>query len=187
MIVICQTSRYLSVATKVSRIFALKCIGVWPSGSLAKICVNRAKYHKSRQHYEKKKIKLSFKNDILKKLAKEEKLREGDNGRPINPTLTGFPVVLEHETVRAQAKHPTHRGQTRVRAPGVVNAARTGVFVVLARVIVGGERRVLQALAGALVSSCEISTGVLARTVAVVQQTLVDICNGKRRACLIRR
>lgn len=79
-----------------------------------------------------------------------------------------LPVVLEHEAVRAQTKHPTHRGQTRVRAPGVVDAARARVLVVFARVIVSGQRRVLQTIAGALVSTYEISTGVLARTVAVV-------------------
>lgn len=62
-----------------------------------------------------------------------------------------------------------------MRASGVVNAARTRVFVAIARVIVSGERRVLQTFAGALVSSYEISTGVLARTVAVVQQALVDV------------
>lgn len=80
--------------------------------------------------------------------------------------LTSLPVVLQHEAVRAQAKHSTHRGQTRVRASRVIDAARAHV---LARVIVGGQRCVLQTLAGTLVSADEISTGVLARTVTVVQ------------------
>lgn len=84
-------------------------------------------------------------------------------------TLTRLPVVLEHEAVGAQAKHPAHRGQTRVGASGVVHAARTRVPVTLARVIVGGQRRALQTLAGAFVPAHEISTGVLAGTVTVVQ------------------
>lgn len=84
-------------------------------------------------------------------------------------TLTRLPIVLEHEAIRTQAKHPTHRGQTCVGASGVVNTAWTRVPVTLARVIVGGQRRVLQTLAGALISSYEISTGVLAGTVTVVQ------------------
>jgi len=54
-------------------------------------------------------------------------------------TLARLPVVLEHEAVGTQAKHPAHRGQTRVGASGVVNAAWTHVPVTLARVIVGGQ------------------------------------------------
>lgn len=84
-------------------------------------------------------------------------------------TLTRLPVVLEHEAVGAQAKHSTHCRQTRVGASGVVNTAWTRVPVTLTRVIVGGQRRVLQTLAGAFISSYEISTSVLAGTVTVVQ------------------
>lgn len=80
--------------------------------------------------------------------------------------LTGLPVVLENEAVRAEAEYPTHRGQTRVRASRVIDAAGTRV---LACMVVDGQRGVLQTPAGAFVASYEISTGVLARTVSVVQ------------------
>lgn len=80
--------------------------------------------------------------------------------------LAGLPVVLEHEAVRAQAKHPAHRRQARVGASGVVDAARAPVH---ARMIVGGQERVRQALARALVAADEIPTGVLAGAVTVVQ------------------
>lgn len=89
--------------------------------------------------------------------------------------LTSLPVVLEDEAVGAQAEHSTHRRQTRVGTSGIVDAARTRVSLTLARVIVGGQGCVRQTLAGTLVSSHEISAGVLTRTPPVVQQTFVDV------------
>lgn len=87
-------------------------------------------------------------------------------------TLTGLPVVLEHEAVRTEAEHSTHRWETSVRASGVVDTAWT---CVLARVVIGRQNRVLDTLARAFVTTYEVSTRVLTGTVTVVQQAFVDV------------
>lgn len=65
-----------------------------------------------------------------------------------------------------------------MRAAGIVEATRAGV---LTRVIVRGQRRVRHSLAGALVARRQVATHVLAWTVTVVQQALVDVCKNKKK------
>lgn len=86
--------------------------------------------------------------------------------------MTRFPVGPQEESFRTEAKHASNIGQTSVRTSPIVYRTVAGVLAVQA---VGHQAGAGQILAGACKASEIIVARVLAGSVSVAQQALVDV------------
>lgn len=85
-------------------------------------------------------------------------------------TFTSFPIVPKDEPLRAQTKHSTHRTET------LMGTTRLKAFAgVLTAVPVGRKSGSGETVAAAVVAGPMVDARILAGTMAVSQQTLVDI------------
>lgn len=82
-------------------------------------------------------------------------------------TLTGFPIVAEHVTIRTGTERRAQRVETCVRTSEIV--AQTAFVHVFTRVAIGRQLGTGSFVTTAFVAAVSVATGALAWTVTVSQ------------------